>query len=80
MDRDRESIRDEALQLDEESQAWLAEEIEENLAKSAIRSSWIEEAQRRLEEHRRGEGSTVSTEEMFANGRKMIEDAKRTRA
>ena len=79
MDRAREALREEVFELDPHEQALLAEEIAENLSKNENMQFWLEEAKRRLEEHRLGEGTTVSREEMLAKGRKMIEEAKRAR-
>jgi hypothetical protein len=79
MDRAREALRDEVFELDPHEQALLAEEITEHLSKDENMKLWVEEAKRRLEQHRRGEGTTVSREEMMAKGRKMIEEAKRAR-
>jgi putative addiction module component (TIGR02574 family) len=76
MGRAREAIREDIFQLDCHEQALLAEEIAENLAKDENMQLWLEEAKRRLEEHRRGEGTSFSREEVMARGRKMIEDAK----
>jgi hypothetical protein len=79
MDRAHETLRQEVFELDPHEQALLAEEIAVNLSKDENMKLWLEEAKRRLEEHRRGEGTTVSREEMMAKGRKMIEEAQRAR-
>ena len=79
MNIDLETVRNAAFALDEASQGELAEDILEHLAESEQMAIWLKEAKERLDEHRRGEGSTVTAEEMFAKGRKIIEDAKRRR-
>ncbi len=76
MGRAREAIREDIFQLDYHEQALLAEEIAENLAKDENMQLWLEEAKRRLEEHRRGEGTSSNHEEVMAKARKMVEDAK----
>ncbi len=78
MDREREAIRDEAFELDPASQAMLAEELVENLAKTPNMTDWLEEAKRRLTAYRRGEMSTVDPAETFAKTKRMIEDARRS--
>jgi hypothetical protein len=80
MDRNRESIRDEAFALDPASQALLAEELVENLARTPNMESWLEEAKRRLMDYRNGEMTTVDPSETFAKTKRMIEDARRARA
>ena len=50
MDRDRESLRNEIFELDVESQAWIAREIEDHLAESDHMKAWLEEAERRDDE------------------------------
>jgi hypothetical protein len=79
MDRHREQLREEVFELDPHEQALLAEEITEHLSKDENMKLWLEEAKRRLEVHRRGEGTTVNREESMAKARKMIEDAKRAK-
>ncbi len=76
MDRHREQLREEVFELEPHEQALLAEEITEHLSKDENMKLWLEEAKRRLEEHRRGVGTTVSREEMMAKGRKMIEESR----
>ena len=80
MDRNREAIRDEAFELDPASQALLAEELVENLAKTPNMTDWLEEAKNRLAAYRRGEMTTVDPSETFAKTKQMIEDACRIRA
>jgi hypothetical protein len=80
MDRNREAIRDEAFELDPASQALLAEELVENLARTPNMTDWLEEAKRRLVAYRNGEMPTVDPSETFAKTKRMIEDARRTRA
>ncbi len=75
MDRSFEQVRTEVLEMDPESQRRLADEIEHRLAEND--ESVYAEAYRRLQAHRRGEGTTMSAEESLARGRAMIEEAKR---
>jgi Putative addiction module component len=75
MCRAREAIREDIFQLDYHEQALLAEEITEHLSKDENMKLWLEEAKRRLEEHRRGEGTSFSHEEVMARARKKIERA-----
>ena len=81
MDRSYDSLRDEVLQLDRDSQRRLADEIEDRLAEphDEIDEAWSQEIKRRLDAHRRGEGSSVTAEESIANARKHLEEAKRAR-
>ena len=78
MDRTYEQVRTEVLELSRSDQRTLADEIEHNL--SGRNADVYAEAYRRLQAHRRGEGSTISPEESIAKGRAMIERAKRERA
>ncbi len=80
MDRAREALRKEVFELDPHEQALLAEEITEHLSNDENMKLWVEEARRRLEEHRRGEGKTVSREESMGRVRRMIDDARKTRS
>jgi putative addiction module component (TIGR02574 family) len=81
MDRSFEDLRHEVLELDLESQRKLADEIEENLAESQteVDEAWRLEIKSRLDEYRRGEGTSLSREESMGQVRRMIEEAKRTR-
>lgn len=81
MDRSFEDLRHEVLELDLESQRKLADEIEENLAESQTKvdEAWRLEIKSRLDEYRRGEGTSLSREESMGQVRRMIEEAKRTR-
>lgn len=76
MDRTFEDLRHEVLELDPASQRRLAEEIEEKLSESEWDEDSKEEIRRRLEKHRRGEGTYMTAEESLAKGRAMIEAAK----
>jgi len=81
MDRTFEKIREEVLQLDQDSQRRLADEIEENLTENQdeVDEAWRLEIKRRLDEYRRGEGSRVTAEESIANARRLIEETNRAR-
>ncbi len=74
MDRSFEQVRTEVLEMDPESQRRLAEEI---LAEND--SARKQEIARRLEAHRRGEGTYVTKEQMMDMAEKMISAAERTR-
>ncbi len=76
MDRSYESLRAEVLQLDRDSQRRIADEIEDNLAGFEVPDEVYAEAARRLEAHRRGEGTALTEEEFFARGKSLIEKAK----
>ena len=76
MDRDLQTIREEAFELDPIDQAQLAEEIVENLARIDPMKQWIEEAKERLGAYRKGEMKTVDPSETFAKTRKMIAEAR----
>ena len=78
MDRSFEEIRTEVLEWDRESQGKLVEEIEQQWSAEIDEDAYAE-AHRRMEAHRRGEGTTLSAEESLARGRRLIEEAKRTR-
>ena len=78
MDRTYEQVRTEALELSRSEQRSLVDEIEHNLA--GRNGDVYAEAYRRLQAHRRGEGTTISAEESIAKGRAMIAKAKRERA
>ncbi len=79
MDRSFEQIRTEVLELDSESQRRLVEEVEEKLSETetVFDDQWRREIKRRLEQHRRGEGTYVTPEASIAKGRAIIEEAKR---
>lgn len=79
MDRSYERIRAEVLELDLESQRKLADEIEVHLAESQteLDQAWDEEIRRRMEAHRRGEGTYSTREEMMARAEKRISDWER---
>lgn len=76
MDRSFEIIRSEVLEWDRESQRRLAQEIEEHLAESE-EAAWDEEISRRLDAHRRREGTYVTKEQMMDIAEKMIVAAER---
>jgi hypothetical protein len=77
MDRSFEQVRTEVLELDDESQRRLVEEIEHRLEEND--SAWREEIARRLDEHRRGDGTYVSKEQMMDMAEKMISAAEQKR-
>jgi len=83
MDSSFEEIRSEVLELDRESQRRLIEEVERNLvhddSNEEVETAWKQEIVRRLEAHRRGEGSYVTREQMMEMAEKMIAAAERKR-
>ncbi len=58
----------------------VSDEINENFETHPFREEWLTEIRKRREEYLRGEGTSVTLEEMRATGRQMIEDAKRRSA
>ena len=71
MDRSFEQVRTEVLEMDPESQRRLSEEIRHRLAENdSVRE---QEIARRVDEHRRGEGTYVTKEQMMDMAEKMIE-------
>ncbi len=74
MDRSFEQVRTEVLEMDAESQRRLAEEI---LAEND--SARKQEIARRLEAHRRGEGTYVTKAHMMDMAEKLIVAAERKR-
>jgi putative addiction module component (TIGR02574 family) len=81
MDRTFKEIREEVLHLDQDSQRRLAEEIEENISgeQSEYDEEWTAELRRRVEQHRRGEGTYVTWEHMMDMAERMISEAERKR-
>jgi putative addiction module component (TIGR02574 family) len=81
MDRTFNEIREEVLHLDQDSQRRLAEEIEGNIygGQSDYDEEWAAELRRRVEQHRRGEGTYVTWEHMMDMAEKMISEAERKR-
>ena len=83
MDRTFEELRTEVLALDRDDKRTLADELEQNLAGSEIdndasyRQEWLDEAKRRLDEYRRGEGTNLTREESMGRVRQMIAEARR---
>jgi putative addiction module component (TIGR02574 family) len=81
MDRTFKEIREEVLHLDQDSQRRLAEEIEGNISgeQSEYDEEWTAELRRRVEQHRRGEGTYVTWEHMMDMAERMISEAERKR-
>ena len=80
MDRSFEQVRTEVLELDMESQRRLAEEIKHRLAENdEMDSARKQEIARRVDEHRRGEGTYVTKAQMMDIAEKMISAAERKR-
>jgi hypothetical protein len=83
MDRTYDELRTEVLALNQTDQRNLADDIEHNLAGSEVddyasyKQEWLDEAKRRLDEYRRGEGTNLTREESMGRVRQMIAEAKR---
>ena len=80
MFRDAETLIQEGLQLPPVERLRVADRLYESVPEedeAPGRKAFMEEAKRRLDEHRRGEGTTISPEESIAKGRAMIEKAMR---
>lgn len=83
MFRDAENLIQEGLQLPPEERLHVAEKLFESLPdeeEDTHRKAFMEEAKRRLDEYRRGEGTNLTREESMGRARRMIEEAKRRRA
>ncbi|HZK75734.1 MAG TPA: hypothetical protein VFD13_02390 [Candidatus Kapabacteria bacterium] len=81
MDRTFEEIREEVLHLDQDSQRRLADEIDGNIPveQSEYDEESTAELRRRMEQHRRGDGTYVTWEHMMDMAEKMIAEAERKR-
>ena len=81
MFRDAESLIQEGLQLSPVERLRVADRLYDSVPDeddASYRQAFMEEAKRRLDEYRRGEGTSISAEESIAKGRAMIEKAKRS--
>ena len=79
-DRNRSSLFEEAMHLPPEERELLANDLYQSLEdRESVRDAWKTEAKQRLDEHRRGEGTTLTREESMADLRRMIDDSKRIR-
>jgi hypothetical protein len=72
MDRDRESIRNDAFELEPSSQALLVEEIVEHLASTPHMQAWLKESENRLDAYHRGELGSVRLEDTLARIDRLI--------
>jgi putative addiction module component (TIGR02574 family) len=81
MDRSFEQVRTEVLEWDPESQEKLVEEIRHHLAEKDEEYDSVRQREltRRLESHRRGEGTYVTKEQMMDMAEKMISAAEQKR-
>ena len=82
MFRDAETLIQEGLQLPPVDRLRVADRFYESVPEdddASNRQAWMQEAKRRLDEYRRGEGSSVTPEESIAHARRRIEEAKRVR-
>ena len=76
MDRAFSEVRDEVFALDRESQITLAEEVLTHVSASPEHeAAWRAEIRRRTEAYRRGEISTVDSDEVMARARLRIREA-----
>jgi hypothetical protein len=66
MDRDRESIRNEAFELEPASQVLLVEELVEHLAETPHMQAWLNESESRLDAYHKGQLGSVSLQESLA--------------
>lgn len=76
MDRVFSEVREDVLALDRESQISLAEEVLTNVSGSPEHeAAWRAEIRRRTEAYRRGELSTVDSDDVMARARLRIMEA-----
>jgi len=76
MDRGFNEVREEVLALDRESQITIAEEVLTNISSSPEHeAAWRAEILRRTEAYRRGEISTVDSEDVMSRARQRIQEA-----
>ncbi len=77
MDREFNEVREEVLALDRESQITIAEEIMTSISASPEHeAAWRSEIRRRTEAYRRGEITTVDSDDVMARARRKIEEAR----
>ena len=72
MDRDWESVRNDAFDLEPSGQALLVEELVGHLAQTPHMEAWINESERRIEAYRRGELAAVDLEDSLARIERLI--------
>ncbi len=83
MFRNAESLIQEGLQLPPIDRLRVADRLYESVPKedeTFNRTAVMEEAKRRIDEYRRGEGISLTREESMGRARRRIEEAKRARA
>lgn len=71
-------LAEQLLSLPPSSRAFLAEELVasvDNYADSEIEAAWCEEIARRFQEYEEGEVHGISSEEVFREARKRIDEA-----
>jgi hypothetical protein len=74
MDRDIESIREEALSLNSASRASLLDDLSISLAEEpAYLDEWLDEAERRWKSIESGEAKTYSLDEVIGEARKRLQ-------
>ncbi len=78
MDRTFETVLEEVMELDRESQITIAEKILANAASDSEEhdAAWRAEIRRRVAAYERGEMKTVDAEESIARMRKIIAEAR----
>ena len=77
MDRTYETVLEEVMELDRESQITIAEKILANVSGSEEHdAAWRAEIRRRVAAYERGEMKTVDAEESVARMRKIIAEAR----
>jgi hypothetical protein len=72
MDRDWESIKNEAFELEPSRQALLVEEIIDHLAQTPHMKSWLDESELRVDAYHRGELKAIDMEESLARITRLI--------
>jgi putative addiction module component (TIGR02574 family) len=72
MDRNWESVRDDALALEPSGQALLVEDIVDSLSHTPHMEAWLNESERRLDAYHRGEIKAVDMEESLKRVERLI--------
>jgi putative addiction module component (TIGR02574 family) len=72
MDRNWESVRNDALALEPSRQALLVEEIVDSLSHTPQMRAWLDESERRLDAYHRGEIKAVDMEESLKRIERLI--------
>ena len=72
MDRNWESVRNDAFELEPSRQAQLVEEIVDHLARIPHMEAWLNESEHRIEAYHRGEIGSVDMEDSLARIERLI--------